>query len=221
MGLLSLTFCVSVLLHAQTENQPKVTPGPNEPNWWDVLETVYGLDMREDLVNPVHTTPEQVAGLFRKATPGTVVFEPIIALGTETVTRGGWYTIIEPGSQPETRSLWSYQFKNGPEEIASGKVGKPPLLRDSKVEFDPGERAFGLWISNDSFDDGGVFSQPQIVRRINRRLAEQPYKVMIYPLPKKPGGEPVPHAYLMGWEYSTNDDFQDVVCVIKNVDLVP
>jgi hypothetical protein len=26
-------------------------------------------------------------------------------------------------------------------------------------------------------------------------------------------------SYLIGWEYSTNDDFQDVVCVIRNVRL--
>jgi hypothetical protein len=30
----------------------------------------------------------------------------------------------------------------------------------------------------------------------------------------------VPHSYLIGWEYSTNDDFQDVVCRIDNVELV-
>jgi hypothetical protein len=44
---------------------------------------------------------------------------------------------------------------------------------------------------------------------------------MIYPFKDKATGKVVPHSYLIGWEYSTNDDFQDVVCRIDNVDLVP
>ena len=43
---------------------------------------------------------------------------------------------------------------------------------------------------------------------------------MIYPYRDKATGKVVPHSYLIGWEYSTNDDFQDVVCRVDNVDLV-
>ena len=49
---------------------------------------------------------------------------------------------------------------------------------------------------------------------------KQPYKAMIYPFKDKATGKVVPNSYLIGWEYSTNDDFQDVVCRIDNVKLL-
>src|SRR4051794_3752920 len=83
---------------AQTAKQPKVAPGPNEPDWDVVLQTRYGLSMFGDLLNPVKTTVEATPGLFRKAGPGPVTFRPVIALGLETVNRGGWYP---PGDDPK------------------------------------------------------------------------------------------------------------------------
>src|SRR5687768_4351691 len=76
---------------AQTGNQPRVTPGPNEPDWVAILEGMYGLSMLGDLENPIETTPEATPGLFRKAGAGPVKYTPIIALGLETTNRGGWY----------------------------------------------------------------------------------------------------------------------------------
>jgi hypothetical protein len=43
---------------------------------------------------------------------------------------------------------------------------------------------------------------------------------MIYPNRDKATGRLIPNSYLIGWEYSTNDDFQDVVCQVDNVVLV-
>ena len=43
---------------------------------------------------------------------------------------------------------------------------------------------------------------------------------MIYPNRDKASGKIVPNSYLIGWEYSTNDDFQDVVCQLDNVILI-
>ena len=54
----------------------------------------------------------------------------------------------------------------------------------------------------------------------NPRLAKQPYKAMIYPNRDKATGRRIPNSYILGWEYSTNDDFQDVVCRVDNVELV-
>src|SRR5262249_26834389 len=86
------TACLSVVpALAQTPNQPKVAPGPSEPDWEVVLRDRFGLSMFGDLLNPVKTTPEATPGLFRKAGPGPAKFTPIIALGLETVNRGGWY----------------------------------------------------------------------------------------------------------------------------------
>ena len=72
-------------------------------------------------------------------------------------------------------------FKNTTDDLRTGKNLPPPLAEGSTIEFDPGETPFGVWVSNDQFDDGGVFTQPAVVARINRRLAAQPYKAMIYP----------------------------------------
>jgi hypothetical protein len=169
----------------------------------------------------VKTTAEATPGLFKKAGPGPVTFVPVIALGLETVNRGGYYSVGPDDKSPMKKELWSYKFRNTTQDLETGKNLPPPLAQGSTTSFDPGEAVFGLWISNDGLKDGGVFSQPKLVAANNERLAKQPYKAMIYPNRDKATGKLVPHSYLIGWEYSTNDDFQDVVCRIDNVDLVP
>ena len=211
ISLASLAPC-----RAQTPKQPKVAPAPNEPDWAVILKDQYGLSMFGDLLNPVETTLEATRSLFRKAGPGPVRYAPVIALGLETRNRGGWYVATDaPDARPARTELWTYVFKN-----TTGKNLPPPLAEGSKTQFDPGDAPFGLWVANDGLDDGGVFTQPALVARLNRRLARQPYKAMIYPNRDKATGKVIPHSYLIGWEYSTNDDFQDVVCRVDNVDLI-
>ena len=205
----------------QTPAQPAVAPGPMEPDWVVILDTRYGLRMFEDLANPVATTVEAVPGLFRKAGPGPVIYRPMIALGLETPTRGGWYVPTADGTAPERRPLWSYQHKNTADDLDRDENLPPPLMDGSESEFDPGDQPFGLWVSNDQFDDGGAYTQPSVVKQVNMRLAGQPYKAMIYQVKERVTGRPVPNRYLIGWEYSTNDDFQDVVCEVINVELIP
>lgn len=220
---LSLVFFLVGMMgsvHAQTAGQPKVAPGPNEPDWVVLLRDRYGLKMFEDLLNPVVTNAEAVPGLFKKAGDGPVTYKPTIALGLETTNRGGWYRPGQKLESPEKVELWSYTFKNTTADIKENKNLPPRLAEGSKLEFDPGNEPFGVWVANDGLKDGGVFSQPSVVRAINARLAKQPYKMMIYPLKDQATGKTVPHAYLIGWEYSTNDDFQDVVCEIHNVELI-
>lgn len=213
-------FCLSLLAGvapAQTPRQPKVQPGANEPDWKTILEKKYRLSMFDDLVNPVETVPEASTGLFEKAGPGEVTYRPEIALGLETTTRGGWYRPGENKTRPDKKELWSYLYKNTSRDVETGEHLPPPLLKGSRATFDPGDRPFGLWVSNDGLKDGGVFSEPAVVRAVNARLAKQPYKAMIYPVKDGKTGAIVPNAYWIGWEYSTNDDFQDVVCRIDNV----
>jgi len=200
--------------------QPRVAPGPGEPDWVAILDAMYGLRMTDDLANPVTTTVDAVPGTFRKAGPGPVVYTPVIALGLETVNRGGWYAVKAKGVDITLHELWSYKFKNTSHDIEAQTNLPPPLAAGSGTEFDPGDAPFGLWVANDGLDDGGVFTEPSQVRARNQRLAKQPYKAMIYPLKDKATGKVVPHSYLIGWEYSTNDDFQDVVCRVDNVELV-
>ena len=216
----SMALILPAVGSAQTPKQPKVAPGPNEPDWVVVLNTRYGLRMFDDLLNPVRTTAEATPGLFKKAGPGPVTYTPAIALGLETVNRGGWYVPGDTPKNPEKHELWSYKFKNTTDDLATNKNLPPPLAAGARTTFDPGDRPFGLWISNDGLADGGVFSEPKAVAAVNKRLARQPYKLMIYPFKDKATGKVVPDSYLLGWEYSTNDDFQDVVCRVDNVTLL-
>ena len=220
---LSLTlaglFLVSTLA-AQTAKQPKVAPGPNEPDWKVVLDSRYGLSMFGDLKNPVKTTAEAVPALFKKAGAGPVTYKPMIALGLVTTTRGGWYLPGPTPGEPKKHDLWSYTFRNTTKDLERNENLPPPLEKTSKITFDPGDAPFGLWVSNDGLKDGGAFTQPSVVAAVNARLAKQPYKAMIYPNRDKATGKLIPHSYLIGWEYSTNDDFQDVVCQVDNVVLV-
>jgi hypothetical protein len=204
----------------QTAHQPRVAPGANEPDWKAILAQRHGLSMFDDLLNPVVTTAEQTPGLFRKASTGPVTYVPIIALGLTTRNRGGWYVPSSADGAPRTTPLWSYVFKNTAADLNTGKNLPPPLEPGSKTTFDPGDEPFGLYVSNDELADGGVFTQPRIVARMNRRLSKQPYKAMIYPNRDKTSGKDIPNSYIIGWEYSTNDDFQDVVCRLDNVVLI-
>jgi hypothetical protein len=204
----------------QEPKQPRVAPGPNEPDWSVVLESRYGLSMFGDLANPVRESALATPGLFRKAGPGQVTCSPVIALGLETVNRGGWYRPGADPAHPDKVELWSYRFKHRTEDFRAGPVAPPPLAEGSKTTFDPGDAPFGLWVANDGLPESDAYTQPRVVAARNKRLAKQPYKAMIYPFKDRATGKLVPNSYLIGWEYSTNDDFQDIVCRIENVILV-
>lgn len=219
MLLVGCGLMLAVTARAQEARQPKVQPGPNEPDWVVVLSDHYGLSMFEDLLNPVKTTAAETPGLFRKAGPGPVRYAPVLALGLATRTRGGWYRPAGDEA-PKKTGLWTYTFKHTAADLEKESKQTPPLEGQSQLEFDPGDLPFGVWVSNDGLKDGGVYSEPAVVARLNARLAKQPYKAMIYPNRDKTTGEKVPNSYLIGWEYSTNDDFQDVVCRIDNVVLL-
>jgi hypothetical protein len=207
-------------LEGQTDHQPKVSPGPGEPDWKVVLAERYGLSLFGDLLNPVTRTAVSCPGLFRKAGPGPVTNTPVIALGLATRNRGGWYRPVAEGGEPQKSGLWTYTFKNTAEDLKTGKNLPPPLEEGSSTHFDPGDQPFGFWVSNDALTDGGVFSEPALVARINKRLGSQPYKAMIYPNRDKISGRLIPNSYVIGWEYSNNDDFQDIVCQVDNVVLL-
>ena len=136
------------------------------------------------------------------------------------MNRGGWYRPGPDASHPARQDLWSYRFKHKTEDFAGGSFLPPKLLEGSRTAFDPGDDAFGLWVSNDGLAESDAYSEPKVVAALNKRLAKQPYKAMIYPFKDKATGKLVPHSYLIGWEYSTNDDFQDIVCIIDNVKMV-
>lgn len=201
--------------------QPKVNPGPKEPNWVDVLKQQWGLDMDRDLRNPLieGATP---ACQFKKAGKGPVTFTPIIALGMEKTTRGGWYKVEQLGAAQTATCVdaWAYSYKQPQTEMKSGQY-TPPKLESSTTSFDPGDAVFGLWVSNDALKGEKVYADPRMVASTNTRLKAQPYKAMIYPNVDVKTGKFIANSYIIGWEYSTNDDFQDVVTRIDNVKLLP
>jgi hypothetical protein len=184
-----------------------------------ILDRLYGTRMIADLSNPVVGTALEAAGLFRRAGPGAVRYTPEIALGLEVPIRGGYYTRERPAGKPARRELWTYQHRSTSKRLENGDDLTPPLAAGSVVEFDPGDAAFGLYVANDQFQDA-VFSEPAAVALANPRLAAQPYKAMIYPYKDRATGKAVANSYLVCWEYSTNDDFQDAVCRVDNVVLL-
>jgi hypothetical protein len=216
----TLLAILAVVANGQEPKQPKVAPGPNEPDLKVVLDKLYGLAMFADLANPVKTSAVAVPGLFRKAGPGPVTYTPVVALGLETVNQGGWYRPGKVAASPDKKELWSYQFKHTTKDFDLGKVLPPALMEGSETSFDPGDEPFGLWVANDGLKESDAYTQPKVVAALNKRLAKQPYKAMIYPARDKATGKMIPHAYLIGWEYSTNDDFQDVMCRVDNVQIV-
>jgi len=222
---LTLGMCLLATWTAAAK-QPAVARGPDEPDWRDVLRQQWGLNMDRDLRNPL-AEGVAPAALFKRANPKKpVTFKPIIALGLETATRGGWYPAGPragdlPGDvRAAKRELWSYRYKQPKPQQQSGAFTPPPI-ESGKVTFDPGDQSFGLWVGNDKFNDGGVYTQPALVAQVNDRLKSQPYNAMIYPNIDAKSRRPIPDSYIIGWEYSTNDDFQDVVTQIDNVRLLP
>lgn len=209
--------CV-LLAIAQGGAQPVVQPGPSEPDLLVILDRRHGIAMLPDLANPVRNGGSVAPGLFKKAGPGPVTYAPEVALGLEVTIRGGYYV---PGAAPlgARRELWSYRHKSTSIDLEEGKPLAPPLSPGSKTEFDPGDQPFGLFVANDQFQDA-VFTEPGAVAAHNPRLRAQPYKAMIYAYRDPATKQVVPRSYLICWEYSTNDDFQDVMCRIDNVDLV-
>ena len=204
--------------------QPKIGRTADEPVWTDVLRQPWGLHADRDLRNPLLQGAAPAATFRRADRAKPVAFKPIIALGMETTTRGGWYAVTGGAANlpadvgKAKRELWTYAYKPPADQRARG--GPPPPLASGTTTFDPGDAPFGLWVSNDNFNDAGVYTQPGLVAKVNPRLAKQPYKVMIYPHRDLDSGKLTPHRYLIGWEYSTNDDFQDVVTQIDNVTLL-
>ncbi len=203
--------------------QPRVRPADKEPDWADLLRHQWGLDMVGDLRNPWHKDAAPASRFVRVDGSKPVVLTPVIALGLETTVRAGIARLgAALGAERPAivkQEAWSYAFKH-PHADADAAF-EPVPLKSGSTQIDPGDGPFVLWVSNDRFDDGGVFTDPELVAAANRRLKDQPYKAMIYPCIDRGTGRPVVDSYLIGWEYSDNDDFQDLVTRIDNVRLLP
>ena len=82
--------------------------------------------------------------------------------------------------------------------------------------FDPGAGArFGLWVATDGFPGETVYLDDAL-QALLPRFKDNHHKAHVYAAVKN-DGTPVPGACIVGWEYSTNDDNQDIVTLVGNV----
>jgi trehalose utilization protein len=156
---------------------------------------------------------EVAAQAFVRAGRGPVKTYPVASYGLIKDCAAGWYT--PEGDGPKRRDLWKVEAK-------FNKQDRPPLAKGAKTEFDPGDKPFGLWVST-----GGFTAPPEFVctgdadNAAIKRFGGKPiHKARVYAAVRS-DGTAVPNAYLIGWEYSTNDDFQDIVTLVENVKPAP
>ena len=154
-----------------------------------------------------------------------VTFQPIIALGLDTKTHGGWYPAMPKSCDPTMEQVPERTVGVRFQE-SSGRTGVGQVLRRRRssaagTTFDPGNQPFGLWVSNDNFNEAGLHPAGAGVQ--DQPAAQGPAlqgdDLSRTSMPRP--GRLVPNSYIIGWEYSTNDDFQDVVTQIDNVRLLP
>lgn len=219
-------FTTTWLASCAVAGQPRIGSSPDEPKWPDLLKEQWALDVERDLRNPLIDGVAPAALFVRADKSRPVTCTPIGAMGVLPVVHGGWYPggpkagDIPADVAKAKKELWSYTFRQTTPEYQKDGLKAPPLASGGTT-FDPGDEPFGLWVRSENFDDGGVFTQPALVAKVNARLRKQPYKAMIYPLCDAKKGHLVPNSYLVGWEYSDNDDFQDLIVRVDNVRLLP
>ena len=185
----------------------KAAHAAGEPSLQEILDKLgYSVDVQKDEIH---------AERFRRAGRGPITHQPIAAYGLIQVCTGGWYPAPRPFTgeakdipQPTKQTQWQVDAPNN-------KQAAPPLMKGAKTAFDPGDAVFGLWVSTAGFKDETVYTQDALQGFVPRFKADDRHKARIYPVKKN--GKLVPNAYIIGWEYSTNNDFQDIVTLVTNV----
>jgi hypothetical protein len=117
----------------------------------------------------------------------------------------GWYA-LKSSRLPEKRILWSVE---GPKN----KQDAPPLAPGGTERFRPGG-VFGLWVSTAGFKNETVYTEDRWQVFIPRFPEADRHKVRVFPAKTAHGIQK--NAYLLCWEYSTNNDFQDIVTKLEN-----
>ncbi|HET6383488.1 MAG TPA: hypothetical protein VFJ58_08875 [Armatimonadota bacterium] len=183
--------------------KPKIDPAVaahqiGEPSLQDILDKLgYDIDTK---------TEEIPAQLFRKAGRGPVTHEPIAAFGLPKVCASGWYIPTE--ARPTLKPTWQTDEKHN-------KQYTPPIAAGGKITFNPGRRVFGLFVSTAGFKDETVCTQDALQKYVPRFPADDRHKAHVFPARRN--GQLIPNTYVIGWEYSTNDDDQDMVTLVSNV----
>jgi trehalose utilization protein len=146
---------------------------------------------------------------YVKAGPGPVKFIPLAAYGVPQICHGGWYNAGEMDKKPSRTELWKIDAPNN-------KRMAPPLMPGGKTEFDPGDKLFGLWVATEGFPGEVIYTEDALQAFIKRFPTNNRHKAHVYAAVRS-DYTPVPNAVFIGFEYSTNDDNQEVVALVENV----
>ena len=197
MGLAILTAPATV--RALQEDPATASINTKEPNLGEIARGLgYTLDVGVEEVN---------AQRFVRAGSGPVKHEVLASWGLEKPCRGGWY---RPGEGPvKPQEMWA----------VNQKKTSPSLEPGSRTEFDPGAGEFGLYVATEGFPGEVVTTEDAKLEYVPRFPAGDKHKAHVYVAKKK--GKVVPNTYLIGWEYSTNNDNQDIVTLVSNAKAVP
>ena len=143
---------------------------------------------------------------FRKAQPGLVRSYPLAAYGQPKECASGWYAADSPDKRI---GLWKVDGRHQKED-------NPPTESKGVITFDPKDKPFGLWIASKAFPGETVDTDDGRNAAIARFGGAPVRKVRVWAAVSS-NGVAIPNSYLLGWEYSTNDDFQDIVTIVENV----
>ncbi len=151
---------------------------------------------------------------WKKAGKDKPRFTPLAAYGVEKVSMGGWYEAPNPTvtatNPPKKHDLWKIGAKNN-------KRMAPPLERKSKTDFEPGNKPFGLWIASEGFPGETIYTEDPLQAFVKRFPEVDRHKAHVYAAVKT-DGTAVPNTYLVGFEYSTNNDNQEIVGLLEGVE---
>jgi trehalose utilization protein len=152
------------------------------------------------------------AQTFKKAASGPVKYSVLAAYGTLKTVRIGWY---EAGHGDKRRLLGTIPAASNKQmapQVEPFVKGAPKLLTRN---FDPKNTTFGLWVSSESFPGEFVYTEDGLQKTIPR-FSTNMHKVRVYEAVNSEG-KPLSNALILGFEYSTNDDYQEVVMLLENV----
>jgi hypothetical protein len=184
-----------------------------EPSLQEILDHLgYSIDTRHD---------EITAPTFVRARRGPVMLTPIAAFGLASICSAGWYVPQSSAPTAPAAGIAGAPGAGAPVSSTLWQVGAhdnkryhPPLLKPGGTHFNPGGGPFGVWVATGGFPGEVIYSQDELQLLDPRFPSDDRHKAHVYPVRRH--GRLAPNAYVIGWEYSTNDDNQDMVTLLTN-----
>ncbi len=200
-------LCCSVLFAVPAEQEPSMQ------NVFDELGVIVALDEHIVVEGPIQ-------GIFAKSAETVeVVLVAKYSFGVQedvSEVRFGYYPIAD------TQNLHSL-FICGPKAGDQNRIIGLPAEPLGPYFFDPGTEPIGFFVQsanfNPDFSEKGetVYTQDGLNEQIERFKGDT-HKARIYPYTTVNGTKP--DWYILCWEFSTNNDYQDLITVVRGVKLV-